>query len=110
VCGDDGCPTKTVRVERNQAEGEPSAQGVSDDRVDPVGQGVEDVVDAVLEGPDGGRAGAMSRQVDREGRLSTVWATNTPILAAARESMQQEDQSVASAMRASRSLSRSIRA
>jgi hypothetical protein len=108
--GDDGSPAKAFRVERHQTEGEPSAQRVSDDGVDRVGQRLEDGVETVLEGSHRRRVCAMSGQVDGQRRSLQARTAAPPILAAAGKPVQQQDQSVASAMRASRSLSRSIRA
>jgi hypothetical protein len=66
MSGDDGGTTKASRVDRHQAERETTTQGVTDDLVDTVGQGTQDVFDAVLEGPNGRRVGPMSGEVDRE--------------------------------------------
>ena len=107
---DDGCTPKAIRGERHQAESEASAQGVADDLFDARRQGAQDVFDGVLEGPNVCRVGAMSGQVDGDPAITETPTTGPPIFAAARKPVQQQDQSVASAMRASRSLSRSIKA
>lgn len=113
--GDDGRGAKTPGRGLHQTQRDPSPQRVADEAVDAVRQTFEQRLNRIVKAAGWVRRLAVSRQVEGQ-TVGIVADAVQPVLCAAGEAMQEQTaglsaiQSVASAICASRALSRSISA